>query len=245
MKEILQGKDTHPLVVHFKEQHQGQNQEILFRVLGHFQTALARQVWESVEIDNTTAILGHNGCLNSKTEWGASKDPTLVPRQSPLRKDPQKTHNKDQTPTETAKRSRPITTAHQGLEVDPRPPKRARLHQVPQNNQTRDQTPIRSRWHQWQERISPTQQPTQQSGLQGPEVRFARGRTSSSQSYGGREGLQGPTQGPPNPRTPGGGGNPPHAGEKVKESNKRTQPVLPKQKARTRINGGAAEKRDV
>ena len=181
---------------------------------------------------------------------GASKDPTLVPRQSPLRKNPQRTHNEDQTTAETAKRTRTTTTAHQGLEMDPRPPKRARLcqqngyqaSQVPQNNQSRDQTPIRSRWHQWQERISPTQQPTQQSGLQGPEARIVRGRTSSSQSYGGREGLQGPTQGPSNPRTPGSGGNPPHAGEKAKRSNRRTQPALHKQNARFRINDGAAGK---
>ena len=67
MKEIVAGKKTHPMVDHFKEVHNGNRQEILFRTIAQFQTALERQVWESVEIDSTTASIGLH-CLNSKTE---------------------------------------------------------------------------------------------------------------------------------------------------------------------------------
>lgn len=45
-KEIQAGKKTHPLVDHFLELHQGTTQEVLFRTLATFQTALQRQVWE-------------------------------------------------------------------------------------------------------------------------------------------------------------------------------------------------------
>ena len=85
MKEILAGKKTHPMVDHFREEHSGHLQEVLFRTIGQFQTALERQVWESVEIDYTTASIGLH-CLNSKTEWGSSNDPALANRGNPVKK---------------------------------------------------------------------------------------------------------------------------------------------------------------
>ena len=67
-REIINGKKTHPLVIHFKEVHNGMEQEVLFRTIMHARTALERQVWESVHIDR----LSHNPqqCHNLKTEWG-------------------------------------------------------------------------------------------------------------------------------------------------------------------------------
>ena len=69
-KEIEAGKKTHPMVEHFLDHHGGEQQEVLFRTVGHFHKALERQVWESVEIDSTVASIGLQRCLNSKTEWG-------------------------------------------------------------------------------------------------------------------------------------------------------------------------------
>ena len=34
-REISKGKKTHPLVIHFLEEHNGATQEVLFRVVGH------------------------------------------------------------------------------------------------------------------------------------------------------------------------------------------------------------------
>ena len=68
MREITKGKKTHPLVIHFLEEHNGSRQEILPRVVGLFRTPLERQVWELVEIDSTMAKLGHTHCLNSRIE---------------------------------------------------------------------------------------------------------------------------------------------------------------------------------
>ena len=80
MREIAKGKNTHPLVIHFAEEHSGARQEIPLRIVGKFKTPLERQVWESVEIDSTIAKLGRTNCLNSRNEWGLSKDPVLVNR---------------------------------------------------------------------------------------------------------------------------------------------------------------------
>ena len=98
IKEIIGGKKTHPMVEHFGDCHQGQTQEVLFRTFSNFQTALARQVWESIEIDQTTLKLGKTKCLNNKTEWGLSKDPALVPRKSPLTNRSSKAKPADQPP---------------------------------------------------------------------------------------------------------------------------------------------------
>ena len=104
LAEILAKKKTHPMVQHHQEWHQGETQEVLFRVTARFQTALSRQVWESVEIDSTTVSLGSEGCLNLKTEWGSSKDPALIPRQSPLAKGLARAQKEGQTSGNTGKR---------------------------------------------------------------------------------------------------------------------------------------------
>ena len=63
LKEIMAGKKTHPMVDHFREEHSGYLQEVLFRTISQFQTALERQGWGSVEIDSTTASIGIH-CLS-------------------------------------------------------------------------------------------------------------------------------------------------------------------------------------
>ena len=53
-QEVSDAKKTHPLVLHFQESHDGQEQELLMRTVKQARTALERQVWESVTIDRLT-----------------------------------------------------------------------------------------------------------------------------------------------------------------------------------------------
>ena len=76
LREIIEQVATHPLVVHFEEEHSGERQEILMRVLSKHATPLDRQVRESLNI--TTASATPDECLNIKSEWGGSKLPTLM-----------------------------------------------------------------------------------------------------------------------------------------------------------------------
>ena len=71
MKEIDNGIATHPLVIHFCEEHQGRKQEVLFRVLSSHLTALERQTVESINIMTAGRDLGDT--LNSKSEWGEQR----------------------------------------------------------------------------------------------------------------------------------------------------------------------------
>ena len=125
LNEIRQGKRTHPMVQHFLEVHGGVQQEVLFRTIGQFLTALERQVWESVEIDSTTHSLGQR-CLNNKTEWGSSKDPALIPREIPRRKPMMRVHNSNQQPG--TKRIR-VHTGGEEVDVPHRPAKRGRRNE--------------------------------------------------------------------------------------------------------------------
>ena len=76
-QEISLGKRTHLLVLHYEEVHQGSEQQILIRVVVNRRTALERQTWESVKIDRMTET-NQTGCLNLKSEWGQSKNPSLT-----------------------------------------------------------------------------------------------------------------------------------------------------------------------
>ena len=75
MREVEQGTATHPLVLHFREEHQEERQPILMRVLSRHMTALDRQVTESLNIITTSKV--PEECLNLKSEWGGSKLPDL------------------------------------------------------------------------------------------------------------------------------------------------------------------------
>ena len=65
-KEIDNGVATHPLVIHFCEEHQGRKQEVIFRVLSSHLTALERQTVESINILAAGRDLGD--ILNNKSE---------------------------------------------------------------------------------------------------------------------------------------------------------------------------------
>ena len=66
---------THPLVIHFREEHNGQEQEVLMRILSSQMTPLDRQVKESLNILRASRV--PEECLNLKSEWGGSKLPGL------------------------------------------------------------------------------------------------------------------------------------------------------------------------
>ena len=89
MADIRSGKKTHPLNIHFTEVHGGCEQEIIMRTLTTPQTALARQVWESISIDMMSAQKPES-CLNLKSEWGQSRTPALVNKERPVGKRPEK-----------------------------------------------------------------------------------------------------------------------------------------------------------
>ena len=158
------------------EHHQGVTQEVLFRTLATFQTALQRQVWESVEIDSTTNSIGFQACLNHKTEWGSSKDPALVPRRSPLTKSFAKAQKEGQVAGNTTKRSRMAEQQEQG-----RPNKARKTGPGPEAAPT----PKRNKRQRQSRQTS--NQPTE-SELQGPIMKALRGENTPRPPYQGREG---------------------------------------------------------
>ena len=89
-KVIDEAKTSHPLVSHFQEVHQGTQQPILMRIVRETQTALERQVWESVIIDRVSRK-GGEVCLNLKSEWGGTLKPSLHSKErKEVRKEPRK-----------------------------------------------------------------------------------------------------------------------------------------------------------
>ena len=75
-REVEEGIATHPMVIHFQEEHHGQAQETIFRLLSKHRTALERQITESVKIEDAAANPLES--LNLKNEWGGSKLPGLL-----------------------------------------------------------------------------------------------------------------------------------------------------------------------
>ena len=187
---------------HFREVHQGTTQEVLFRTLATFQTALQRQVWESVEIDSTNNSIGSQQCLNNKTEWGSSKDPVLETKRNPLTKGLPRAQKPKQTAGNTTKRVRQDTT-------EGRPSKSRRTTPGTSSSSpptTPDPaTPARSRWGRWQTQLSSPespnevpapdrrrernrQRPTDSSGLQGPSRLDLSGQGTTGHTHQEREG---------------------------------------------------------
>ena len=76
-KEICEAKRSHPMVGHFLDVHRGQRQVVLMRTVRNTNTALERQVWESVIIDRLSRKEGVD-CLNQRSEWGKSRKPFLM-----------------------------------------------------------------------------------------------------------------------------------------------------------------------
>ena len=63
-----EGVATHPLVIHFMEEHEGRRQEIMLRILSGHLTSLDHQMTESANIMESGKNPGE--ALNQKTEWG-------------------------------------------------------------------------------------------------------------------------------------------------------------------------------
>ena len=62
-------------MIHFLEEHQGEVQEVLFRILSKHHTPLDRQVQESINIEERMSKVKE--CLNLKNEWAGSKIPGI------------------------------------------------------------------------------------------------------------------------------------------------------------------------
>ena len=71
MKEISDGLASHPLTIHFREEHGGRQQEVLLRILSRHISPLERQVVESLNIIKASKI--SEECLNLKSGWGGVK----------------------------------------------------------------------------------------------------------------------------------------------------------------------------
>lgn len=78
VREILNGTETHLLVLHYMEEHNGERQHFFMRVKDHHKKALERQVLESVRIEEGRSRPEEN--LNLKSEWAASKLPGIQVR---------------------------------------------------------------------------------------------------------------------------------------------------------------------
>ena len=68
MREISDGLASHPLTIHFREEHGGRQQEVLMRILSRHISSLDRQVVELLNI--LKASRTSEECLNLKSEWG-------------------------------------------------------------------------------------------------------------------------------------------------------------------------------
>ena len=49
-KEIVSGVQTHPMVLHFMEEHAGERQDFLMRITRYHKKAVERQILESIRI---------------------------------------------------------------------------------------------------------------------------------------------------------------------------------------------------
>ena len=75
MREVQNGIQTYPLVLHFMEEHGGRKQDFLMRVTDNHKKALERQIVESIRIEEGCQNPEEN--LNLKSEWAASKLPSI------------------------------------------------------------------------------------------------------------------------------------------------------------------------
>ena len=76
VREVREGVISHPMAVHFWEEHAGTRQEVLMRVISRHLTALDRQVEESVNILVSGKVPEES--LNSKNKWGGAKIPSIL-----------------------------------------------------------------------------------------------------------------------------------------------------------------------
>ena len=79
-REVVNGVQTHPLVLHYIEEHEGQRQPFLMRITDYHQKAQERQIVESLRIEEGGKALEES--LNLKSEWAASKLPSISVRKA-------------------------------------------------------------------------------------------------------------------------------------------------------------------
>ena len=129
-------KKSHPLVCHFEESHEGEQQTLLMRTLVETRTALERQSWESVMIDRLSR--DPKQCLNLKNEWSMSMKPALENKRKA--KDSGETGKEHSPSSETMnqKRGRQESTEVRdtGQEVKERPGKKRKHFEVKQGRNT-------------------------------------------------------------------------------------------------------------
>ena len=127
-----------------------------------------------------------------KTEWGSSKDPALVHRQSPLAKGLPRAQREGQTSGNTSKRGQEYQ--------DPRPLKRRRKENTegpeaegPANSEEQGLSPTspRSRWERWQS----TRPPTPPQGNKTPTRSGVQGSLAQGQVGPPIQGREGPGAG--------------------------------------------------
>ena len=90
--------------MHFEERHGGEEQELLMRMVREANTALERQVWESVMIDRLSDSL--EMCLNLKSEWGMSRKPSLQAKGRPPNTKPKEGEDGEEDRANYKKRKR-------------------------------------------------------------------------------------------------------------------------------------------
>ena len=62
---------SNPLVIHYQEEHSGEEQEVLLKVLSRHRSTLDIQTIESTRIEEKSRVPNH--CLNLKNEWAGTK----------------------------------------------------------------------------------------------------------------------------------------------------------------------------
>ena len=120
--------------IDFLEVHGGREQTILMTVLTKPNTALERQIWESITIDMLAR--SPESCLNLKLEWGLSRTPRLI------NKDKQPARKKlEQGYKGRRERQKPVEKGDK-QEEDPQPRKRQRKEEAGPEKEGNDGTPL-------------------------------------------------------------------------------------------------------
>lgn len=76
MRDIDEGIASHPVVVHYWEEHEGRKQDFIMRIISGHLTPLERQATESINI--VEAENRPQEALNRKTEGGGAKIPGIL-----------------------------------------------------------------------------------------------------------------------------------------------------------------------
>ena len=76
MKDVEEGDLGHPLVKHAWEEHEGEQPEVLMRIISKHESTMDRQLTEAVRISKMFGGDWREN-LNAKAEWGIPRTSTL------------------------------------------------------------------------------------------------------------------------------------------------------------------------